>query len=561
MNRMKPPKINPKQFNNYSKQELAHYIEVLEQELEEANEKNTELELLSETITELTTGLENELHEKNTELELLLETVTELTTGLENELHQRNKEMKNYIKQVELVTKAAVAVENDTFQSQCLDDVAERDDSLGTLARVFQNMAKNLKNREKQLADAKEQLEVVLNAVPGPISWIDANGFYIGVNQHLAQTLKVSPDNFVGNRLDFLENSPEFSNFINGFINSSQNSVSKEVVISIEDEKRYYLMVAQKYNRGNALVSVGIDITQRRKAQQALETERNSFARFVPAEYLQFLGRESIVNIQLGDHIRRESAILFSDIRSFTSLAETMNPQEIFNFVNSYLGRVSPAIRDRNGFIMKYIGDSIMAAFPEGATDAVNAGIDHLHRVKEYNQRRKKSGYIPIKIGIGIHIGRIMVGIIGEPQRLQGDALSDSVNLASRLEGLTKIYGASILISDSVLAQLENRDRYQIRFLDRVTVKGRKNSIDLYEVLNGTDARIIDLKLKTQADFQQAIALYQQGKWMTARAYFQKVLNVNDTDRAALLYQERIKELIPQVRPDKWDGIWHFTQK
>lgn len=152
-------------------------------------------------------------------------------------------------------------------------------------------------------------------------------------------------------------------------------------------------MVAQKYNENQALVSVGIDITERKKAQEDLELERNAFARFVPSEYLQFLKHENIVNIQLGDHVSREVSILFSDIRSFTSLSEMMNPQETFDFVNTYLGNVSPVIRKHHGFIMKYIGDSIMAAFPKGANDAINAGIAHIERVKEFNRGRKRAGF------------------------------------------------------------------------------------------------------------------------------------------------------------------------
>ncbi|MGB3510714.1 MAG: adenylate/guanylate cyclase domain-containing protein [Microcoleaceae cyanobacterium] len=533
---MKPEKINPKKFEHYSKQELANYIEKLEQELEEA-------------------------HQENNDLELLLDTITETTTELENEIHTRNKEMFKYIEQVKEVTRAAEAVENDTFEANCLDEVAARVDSLGILARVFQHMVSTLKSREKQLADAKEQLEAVLNAVPGMISWISIDGLYIGVNQHLAETLNLSPDSFFGKKLNFLQNSPEFSQFIDQFIQSSQSYYSQEIPISIKGDRRYYLMAAQKYNRGQALVSVGIDVTERRKAIKDLELERNAFARFVPSEYLRFFGRENIVNIKLGDHVIREASILFSDIRSFTSIAETMTPQEIFDFINSYLGSVSPVIRNYNGFILKYIGDGIMAAFPNRANDALNAGIAHIGRVKEYNRENKKAGNPAIKIGIGIHIGHIMVGIVGESQRFQADALSDSVNLTARLESLTKIYGVSILISDSVFNKLENPTNYNIRFIDRATVKGRKGAIDLYEVLDGEEEKIIDLKLKTQKQFALALQLYVQGKWSLAQHYFQQVLNINEADRTALLYLKRIDKLKTQIDPQNWDGVWHFNEK
>ncbi|NEO87844.1 MAG: PAS domain-containing protein [Spirulina sp. SIO3F2] len=533
---MNTQKLDPEQAKNYSKQALLEYIGTLEQKLEKISEERDDAELL-------------------------LDTITELTTGLENQIHARNREMATYIQQVELVTQAAEAVEQGVFEPSCLAEVESRDDALGTLARVFKSMVSTLKFRETQLADAKEQLEVVLNSVPGTVSWISADGFYIGVNEHFAKTLNLSPQDFVGKRLDFLKNSPEFPILIREFITSSESFISKEFSITIEGEEYYYLMVAQKYNSGEALVVIGIDITERRKAQENLELERNSFARFVPSEYLQFLGRKEIVNIKLGDHVSRRISIMFSDIRGFTAITETMTPQEAFNFVNSYLGCVSPIIRTYNGFVMKYIGDSIMAAFPENATDAVNASIAHIDRVNEYNRGRIRAGYAPIKIGIGVHIGFIMVGIVGEDKRLQGDALSDSVNLAARLESLTKVYGGTILISDSVLKGLNHPENYHIRFLDRAIVKGRTEPIDLYEILDCEDEITIGLKLKTQKDFAKGINFYQKGKWDQAKISFLKVLSINSEDLTALLYLDRIESIRAIVDPQKWDGVWHFTRK
>ena len=141
-----------------------------------------------------------------------------------------------------------------------------------------------------------------------------------------------------------------------------------------------------------------------------LETQKNSFARFVPLEYLQFLRKDSILDVQLGDHVSKEMAMMFSDIRSFTTLSESMTPKESFDFVNAYLQRVSPEIRKHNGFIVKYLGDGMMAAFPEGADDAVQAGIAQLKKVQEYNWQRQEEGYLPIEIGMGIHVGHIIGG-------------------------------------------------------------------------------------------------------------------------------------------------------
>ena len=170
--------------------------------------------------------------------------------------------------------------------------------------------------------------------------------------------------------------------------------------------------------------------------------QNKAFVRFVPREFLRFLEIESIVDVKLGDAVQKEMSILFTDIRSFTSLSESMTPQENFNFINGYLGRVGPVIRSRGGFIDKYIGDAVMALFPERPEDAIDAAIELQCTVELYNRHRNNSGYDPISIGIGIHTGSIMLGMIGEAERMEGTVISDAVNMASRLEGMTKEYGA-----------------------------------------------------------------------------------------------------------------------
>lgn len=292
---------------------------------------------------------------------------------------------------------------------------------------------------------------------------------------------------------------------------------------------------------------------------QLLAHQRDSFERFVPVEYLEFLCRESLVNVQLGEHVSRSMAIVFSDIRSFTTLAEGMNPQEAFNFINTYFSHVSPEIRNHHGFIVKYMGDGIMAAFPRGANDAVEAAIAQIKQVQVFNQEQQKLQRSSIQIGMSIHVGHVMVGIVGETNRMQGDAFSDHVNLASRLEGLTKHYGVSVLISES--AKQELKPDYQLRFLDRVAVKGRNEAIAIYELLDAELPEIQTLKLQTQTDFTEAIEAYQHGDLVAAQRAFLAVQSLNPRDRAARLYLERISILQVQGLPPNWQGVWRFQSK
>jgi hypothetical protein len=181
--------------------------------------------------------------------------------------------------------------------------------------------------------------------------------------------------------------------------------------------------------------------------------------------------------------------------------------------------------------------------------------------VQQYNQQRKTEGLLPIDVGIGIHVGHMMVGMVGEHNRIQGDAFSDNVNLTARLEGLTKFYGVSLLISEDVLTRLSHPDQYKIRFLDRAIVKGRNEPIAVYEVLDAQPAETCLLKLQTQADFDQGIQAYCQGQLDRARDAFHEVLAANPADKTASLYLKRIDVLADQGIPENWTGVWSFSEK
>jgi two-component system sensor histidine kinase ChiS len=286
-----------------------------------------------------------------------------------------------------------------------------------------------------------------------------------------------------------------------------------------------------------------------------------AYGRFVPHEFLRFLNRESIMDVHLGDQVQREMTILFSDIRAFTSLSESMTPQENINFLNAYLGRVSPIIRVHNGFIDKYIGDAVMALFPEKVEDALQAAIDIRREVSTYNQQRMGRGYQPINIGIGLHKGTLMLGTIGEARRMEGTVISDAVNLTSRLEGLTKLYGVSIIISEQALFSLYRPTRYTFRFLDRVQVQGKTDTVAVFEIFDGDPPEMVELKLKTQPDFERGLLHYHSQEFSQAKTYFENVVSKNPLDKAAHLYLKRIVHYLEYGVPIAWEGVEALTQK
>jgi len=208
-----------------------------------------------------------------------------------------------------------------------------------------------------------------------------------------------------------------------------------------------------------------------------------SFSRFVPKEFLKYLNRKSIADVELGDQTMKEMTILFSDIRSFTKISEKLTPQENIDFLNSYLTSIGPVIRKNNGFIDKYIGDAIMALFPDSADDAVNAAMDMHRQLKEFNKLRVLCHDEPIEIGVGIHTGDLMLGTIGEKSRIETTVISDSVNIASRLEGLNKIYGSGIIISNDVFLRLKDQKKYIFKNIGQVRIKGKDEPVSVTEVM------------------------------------------------------------------------------
>jgi two-component system sensor histidine kinase ChiS len=232
-----------------------------------------------------------------------------------------------------------------------------------------------------------------------------------------------------------------------------------------------------------------------------------------------------------------------------------MTPKENFDFLNSYLKRVSPIIRKNNGFINKYMGDGIMALFPNRAEDAVIAGIEKMKELSFYNSHRQKSGYAPINIGIGLHTGTLILGTIGEEERMQGDIISDSVNTVSRMEGLTKLYGASIIISEQTLNRLEDASKYNHRFLGKVQVKGKKEPISVFEIFDGDSENIIETKIKTKTDFENALKMYYEKKFAEASVEFNNILKNNAQDKTARLYLERSAHFMVNGTSPDWEGV------
>jgi hemerythrin len=272
--------------------------------------------------------------------------------------------------------------------------------------------------------------------------------------------------------------------------------------------------------------------------EQLADTEK-AFGRFVPGELLHLLSIDNVRDVRLGMQTERKMTILFADIRNFTGLSETMTPQENFDFMNSYLSQMEPMIVPFRGLIDKYIGDAIMALFPEATDDAVKGALAMLERLENYNKGRTRAGYRPIRIGIGINTGIVMLGTVGGIGRMEGTVISDAVNLASRLEAMSKTYGVPLLISEHTLHSLEDPGCYAIRFLVRNRVKGKQEAQSVYEVFDADPPSMRAAKLRTRKRFEEALAFYYVGDIFRARTRLARCLEEEPEDAPARLYLDR----------------------
>ncbi|MBD2043870.1 AAA family ATPase [Microcoleus sp. FACHB-672] len=311
--------------------------------------------------------------------------------------------------------------------------------------------------------------------------------------------------------------------------------LSSQAAVSLENAK-LYTKVRKNESR---LAQLNFDLEQALEAE--LELSRAA-SRFVPNQFLSFLGYQKLTEAKLGDCVQLEMSILFSDIRDFTTISEGITPEQNFKFINSYLSRMEPAIVENNGFIDKYIGDAIMALFSGEADNAVKAGISMLHRLAEYNQHRTNSGYHPIQIGIGINTGTLMLGTVGGENRMDGTVISDAVNLASRVEGLTKNYGLPLLITQQTYERLTKPADYALRTIDTVNVKGKSQAITVYEIFEADPPALKAGKLNTLRLFTEALSLYNLKQFNKAAQLFEQCLRLNPGDKVVWIYRQRCYE-------------------
>jgi hemerythrin-like metal-binding protein len=296
------------------------------------------------------------------------------------------------------------------------------------------------------------------------------------------------------------------------------------------------------------------EIATRQGVEQRLAEVQAAYSRFVPPQLLELLGKESILDVDWGNQAEKKMTILFSDIRGFASMSERMSPQQCFDFINEYLSFMEPVVLAHGGFIDKYIGDSVMALFPARGDDALRGALGMLAELDRFNAQRsiqqsefsfehpeRRSGG-GVHIGIGMNSGLLMLGVIGGSNRMEVTVISDAVNLASRVETLTKTYQTPILITQHTLNSIRHSADFSIRFIDRVRVRGKHLAQSIYEVFDADPAPVKAAKLATLDTFENALAHYHFLRMDEALTLFSDCLEHNPGDTPAAVYWQRCRQ-------------------
>ncbi|MCR5122846.1 MAG: HAMP domain-containing protein [Ruminococcus sp.] len=285
------------------------------------------------------------------------------------------------------------------------------------------------------------------------------------------------------------------------------------------------------------------------------KTER-FYYKFVPEKFRELLGKDSFTDLELGDASSRELTVLFFDIRAFSINSEIMTAKENFEFVNVIYGKAGPIVRSHGGFIDKYIGDAVMALF-ENADDAVKCGIE-LYRAIVLDRSTAEAIHISdLNIGIGIHSGMARIGIVGESERLSGTVISDTVNLSSRLETLTKQYKTAMLISKDTVDRMSDPDSLGLRYLGIVQVAGVNEVKAVYEVLDCLPDEEKDRRSENSLDLREAIRLFHLGRRTEAVKILKKLSDSGANDHVTDMY---LKYISGMSEKDK-GNVFRFVKK
>ena len=285
------------------------------------------------------------------------------------------------------------------------------------------------------------------------------------------------------------------------------------------------------------------------------------FGTYVPKELVAEMSKNPEEYSMRGE--ARNMTVLFSDVRDFTSISEGLSAEGLRDMMNAYLTAMTEVIQERRGTIDKYIGDAIMAFWgapvhdTEHAIHGIEAALDMQKRIRGLDEDFAKRGWPMLQVGVGLNCGEMNVGDMGSRFRRAYTVMGDAVNIASRLEGLTKAYGVGILVSENMVNAATG---FAYREVDKVAVKGRTEGIVIYEPL-GRSAEMGDTTLQEVTRWQKALDLYRKQRWDEAEPLLRALHQAAPDTKLYKLYLKRIEHFRQNTPGPTWNGLWVFTTK
>ena len=404
----------------------------------------------------------------------------------------------------------------------------------------------------EQTLGMKSHNESMLRSLSNGVITVDLARVVTFINQAASRILRIDGDSAVGRRLG------EIFDGLNGWVLQSVEDASADNVEKLLPNSEFYIDGEDAWVAANLTLVPLQDVKQTPLGTMIViedlqrENElRRTMSRYMSNEVIDRLIVDREGGLGGSSH---EVTILFSDIRDYTALAERLGPGETVAMLNEYFSFMEDVVTNRGGMIDKYIGDAIMALygspFPtdHDAGNAVRAAIDMFQALQILNARRAAEEKAAIRIGVGIGTGSVITGNIGSPKRMDFTVIGDAVNLASRIEAATKLYGAEILVCGTTWSRLASPPR--ARRVDFVRLRGQRRPTDLWEIVEHrpevTDAAI--------AAYDAALTAYQAGEWNRALGLFDEAAALRTDDKAAQLMAERCLRLIA-IKPESWDGV------
>ena len=409
--------------------------------------------------------------------------------------------------------------------------------------------------------------ENILASMDNGVLALDFEGKIITFNAAASRILGIDAGQAIGKYYPEVffqfEKNDEFNDVLINVIASRQTHFYREVRYVRGENTVVPLGITSSLlrdERGNdyGVVSVFSDLTEMKKREFLQDT----LTRYVTKQVVDLI-LEHPEKIVL-DGEEREATILFSDIRGFTTISERLSPPQLVLMLREYFTLMVGAVFDFQGTVDKFIGDALMAIFgaptpqPNHAELAIRTALQMQALLQTFNARRLQQGSIPIRIGVGINTGNVVVGNIGSEQRLEYTAIGDAVNLASRLEGINKEYGTQIIISEFTYHQIQ--DRFVARELDEVRVKGKHEPVKIYEVL-GQPGTLAENTRRLCDQFAQGLASYRKRAWEAAITQFQQTLERVPSDVPSQLYLQRCAMYRQTPPPEDWDGVFEMKTK